>query len=378
MAAEKQIKVLFMVNIPSPYRIDFFNELGKECCLYVTFEGENATDRNENWKNTNFEHFTPIFLNGLRVNSDKFLCPGIINIIKQGWDMIFVGGYSSPTAMMAIEYMNLHHIPWSFEADGGVIKPDKNLIYKLKKHFISHSQAWFSTGNTTKEYLVHYGANPEKIHWYPFTSLKCEDFENAKSLKQNDKTYYRKKLNMIEEHIVLSVGRFSYNNGYGKGYDVLLEAAEKLPETVGVYIVGDEPTEEFTRMKREKGLDNVHFIGFKKKNELAEYYAAADMFILLSRGDVWGLVINEAMMFGLPVITTQYCVAGVELISDGENGYIVGIDNVDDISKKIMNIISNKEVYENFSQKSLNKIEKYSIEEMANVHLKYIEETVTR
>lgn len=42
------MKVLFMANIPSPYRVDFFNELGKYCDLTVTFEGRTATDRDEN------------------------------------------------------------------------------------------------------------------------------------------------------------------------------------------------------------------------------------------------------------------------------------------------------------------------------------------
>lgn len=51
------MKVLFMANIPSPYRVDFFNELGKYCDLTVTFEGRTATDRDEKWRGSRISKF---------------------------------------------------------------------------------------------------------------------------------------------------------------------------------------------------------------------------------------------------------------------------------------------------------------------------------
>ena len=53
---------------------------------------------------------------------------------------------------------------------------------------------------------------------------------------------------------------------------------------------------------------------------------ASDLFVLPTREDIWGLVINEAMSFGLPIITTRKCIAGTELITDGENGYLLEAD----------------------------------------------------
>ena len=76
-------------------------------------------------------------------------------------------------------------------------------------------------------------------------------------------------------------------------------------------IVGDEPTQEFIEMKNNMKLDNIVFVGFKTKKELKDYYIAADVFCLQTRGDVWGLVVNEAMAYGLPIITTDKCVAGM-------------------------------------------------------------------
>lgn len=169
------MKVLFMANIPSPYRVDFFNELGKYCDLTVTFEGKSATDRDKKWQADKFKNFKAVFLNGIRTKSDQFLSFGIIKIIKQNFDKIIVGGYSTPTSMLAIEYMKLKNIKFFIEADGGFISKENKLKYLVKKHFISAASGWFSSGKMTTEYLVHYGADEAKIYLYPFTSLKAED-----------------------------------------------------------------------------------------------------------------------------------------------------------------------------------------------------------
>ena len=78
-----------------------------------------------------------------------------------------------------------------------------------------------------------------------------------------------------------------------------------------------------------------------KKPELATYYQAADLFVFPTREDIWGLVINEALSFGLPVITTRKCVAGVEMIKEGVNGSIVSEDNVEQLECKIKLYIDN-------------------------------------
>lgn len=58
------MRVLFLTNIPSPYRIDFFNELGKLCELTVLFEREDATNREANWLKNEIQYFKGVFLSG--------------------------------------------------------------------------------------------------------------------------------------------------------------------------------------------------------------------------------------------------------------------------------------------------------------------------
>lgn len=367
------MNVLFLTNIPSPYRADFFNELGRLCDLTVTYEGLNSTERDIEWIGQKAQSYTSVFLKGKRVNKDQFLCLGIVKVLKKKWDAIIIGNYSSPTSMLAINFMRLRKIPFIIQADGGLInKCENKLKYLLKRHYISAASAWMSSGNATTEYLVYYGAKRDKCSIYPFTSLWKADLETAEKLRKSDISTLKIKLGMIEKHIVLSVGRFSYDAGYGKGYDLLLKAAEKLPSDVGIYIVGDEATDEFVQWKRNKKLDNVHFIGFKVKKELLEYYAVADLFVLMTRADVWGLVINEAMSFGLPIITTNRCVAGMELVENDKNGYIISIDKADELSEKILFILQNNDVKKAFGEESLNRIQPYTIENMAAVNIEIL------
>ena len=158
--------------------------------------------------------------------------------------------------------------------------------------------------------------------------------------------------------VVVSVGQFIHR----KGFDVLLKAWAKCsPENV-LYIIGAEPTEEYLALKNQLELKNVFFVGFKAKEELKQYYRAADLFVLPTREDIWGLVVNEAMANGLPVITTNRCVSGIELVKNGVNGYIVQVDDVEEMV--LENNVLRQSMYEN----SLTTIRDWTVERMAEEH----------
>ena len=360
------MKVLFMANIPSPYRVKFFDELGKYCDLTVTFEGKKATDRDSGWKARATTNFRSVYLKGIRTSSDQFLCPGIVKILNRSFDHIIVGGYSTPTSMLAIEYMRLRRIPFWIEAGGGIISNDNKLKYGLKRHLISSASAWFSSGKATTEYLVHYGAKREKTYVYPFTSVSVNQILDHVPTKE-EKENLRKELGVTEQKMIISVGRFIPV----KGFDVLMKAAKNLPSDIGVYIVGGQPDENYLKMQNELNLSHVHFIDFMSPDRLAKYYQATDLFVLMTRGDVWGLVVNEAMANGLPVITTDRCVAGLELVQNGKNGYIVPVDDADALAEAITKFYAGD--MQGKAENALKAIRGYTIEEMAKRHIQILE-----
>ena len=170
--------------------------------------------------------------------------------------------------------------------------------------------------------------------------------------------------------IAITVGQFIHR----KGFDVQLNAWAKCDKEYELYIIGATPTKEYLDIKEKLHLENVHFEGFKTKEELNCYYQAADLFVFPTREDIWGLVVNEAMANGLPVITTDKCVAGLELIKNVENGYIVPTENQDELAKRINELLSNDWLLENMAKDNLQKIRRYTVENMANVHASILKE----
>lgn len=353
------MRVLFLTNVPSPYRVDFFNKLGDLCELTVLFESDKAKNRNCEWMAKGNKNFKSVFMKGIKVGDAEAFCPKVVKYLsKKKYDFIIVGLYSSPTGMLAIEYMKMRNIPFILNSDGGYIKSESKFNYFIKRHFISAASYWLSTGKITSDYFSYYGADKRKIYVYPFTSTLQNEIL-SKPLNNEEKKMYKKKLGMNENKIVLSVGQFIHR----KGYDLLLNSCKNLNKDIGIYIVGGEATEEYKKIKEKFNLTNVHFVGFKKKSELAQYYKAADLFVLPTREDIWGLVINEAMSYGLPVLTTERCVAGLEMINDKDCICDVNVD----WTEKIENTIK-REDYNLLCENNLKTAKKYTIENMAREH----------
>ena len=351
-----------MTNIPSPYRVDFFNELGKYCQLTVLFERAYAKGRDDSWKQFNAENFEPVFLKGIEIGTDKAFCPSVKKYLKkEKYDHIVVSNFLYPTGMMAVRYLRRKKIPYQLESDGGFAGSGKGFKEKIKKYFVSGAELYFSTAKEHDRYYLTYGAEADKIVRYPFSSLHDADIIKSPVSKE-ERALLRSELGMREEKILLTAGRFIHC----KGYDLLIKAMKhKDLENVGCYIVGGQAPEEYTSLVSELGLENIHFVDFKQKEELAKYYKAADSFVLPTRKDVWGLVVNEAMAFGLPVITTDKCTAGLELVKDGENGFIVPTEDVEALQSAIIQSV----VHPLNNEKSLEIIRHYTCEEMAKRHI---------
>ena len=330
-------RVLFLTNYPSPYRVHFFDELGKYMDVTVLYSDrvEDMKHRNAAWFEEGDHGFRAVRLTPKLRFGRRYLCFDVLPWLKKDFDAIVVCGYSSPTAVLAMAWLRLHRVPFYMEVDGGLIREDGKLKHFVKKSLVCLANQWLSTGVYTTKYLVHYGAKEEKVTHYPFSSLYETDILKTVPTLEEKKAF-RKQLGIEEEHMILAIGQFIHR----KGFDVLMQAARDLDPNIGIYIVGGEITEEYRQLREKLGLHNVHFLSFQKKDRLALLYKAADLFVLPTREDIWGLVINEALACGLPTITTDRCVAGLELIEDGVNGYVVPVGDAEALAEKIQAVLA--------------------------------------
>lgn len=348
------LSVLYLTVIPSPYKVSFFNELGKLCKLTVLFDISHSSNREADWHDYNFTEFEGVILDE---NKNELLS----HLKKHDYDEIVIANYSTQIGILAMLYLNIKKTSFTISVDGGLIDYEEgNFKKNLKTKLISSATAWLSTGEVTNQYLTYYGADEDEIYIYPFTTMKQDNIINH-PLNKNEKTKLRTQLGIPYSNMVISVGQFIH----GKGFDILIEASKRFKDNTGVYIIGGEPTEEYKELISHYSINNVHFLSFLEYEKLKEYYLSADVFVLPTREDVWGLVINEAMANGLPVITTTSCVAGVEMIEEGVNGYLVPKNNVEQLVEKTNKILNSEDLQHSMSLKSLEKVQSYTIENMA-------------
>lgn len=269
--------------------------------------------------------------------------------------------YSTITEAFAISMMKVLSKRYYLNSDGGFAKEDSIISKIIKRFLIGGAYGYLASSEGTVKYLEHYGAM-SNIHVYPFTSFMAKEI--MKNITKDDKEKAKSELFRPDNVTVLFTGQFIYR----KGIDVLIRACSHLKTNCEVFIVGGKPTKEMKQYIAEWNLQNIHFMDFVKPSELGEYYLASDIYVLPTREDIWGLVINEAMSYGLPVITTDKCLAGLELIKNGENGFVIGSEDDLALADAIDKLATSAELRDLISIKNKQKISHYSIEEMAKVH----------
>lgn len=356
-------KVLFTTNIPVPYRVCFFNELGKYVDLTVTFERSNAKTRKQEWLDNSFLNFKGIFLKGIQIGDDLSIATEIIRIIKRGnFDDIIIGAYYSPTGILATEYMKLKRIPFMFSEDGGLLKEECKFKYLIKKHLKSGGKTYFSPSAHSDDILKHYGVNENKLYRYPFTSLNDDDIlRNIPS--SVEKNRLKNELGITYDKVVLGVGRLVGLKKWG----LLIEVSRRMPG-VGFFLVGGNPYGSCYEKYLPNLPNNFHFIDFKTKEILFKYYQAADVLAMPTSGDVWGLVINEAMANGLPIVSTDKCTASLELLKQKECGILFKVGDGEGLRCSLEKVLYNEELRYRMANNCLSVIQQYSIKGMAKAY----------
>lgn len=159
---------------------------------------------------------------------------------------------------------------------------------------------------------------------------------------------------------IIGVGRLVKR----KGFDFFIKVLAKLPDNVCGIIIGDGPEKEsLEKLARELKIDDrVIFTGFVDQNKKFQYLQNSDVFFLSSVHEGFGIVLQEAMQVGLPIIATNNG-GQVDLVEDGKNGFLVEFDNINQAQEKINLVIQNKS---NFDKEKIKKIvSSFGLEELS-------------
>jgi GxxExxY protein len=153
-------------------------------------------------------------------------------------------------------------------------------------------------------------------------------------------------------------------NEYKKVYSVNSDKFVNSGCGIHLLFVGDGALRpELEKYAKEHNLKNVIFVGFKNQTELPDYYAMADVFVLPSgEGETWGLVVNKAMCFGLPVIVSDIVGCGPDLVKHGENGYIFPLGNIEKLAEYLGELVKKPARIKTFGKKSFEIVKNYTHE----------------
>lgn len=160
--------------------------------------------------------------------------------------------------------------------------------------------------------------------------------------------------------VILTVSRLNKSEP-GKGVDLVIKSLPKVIESVRnlKYVVigsGDLIGELSNLADSLRVKDNITFIENVNDEVLYSYYKRSDLFVMPSKQEGFGVVFVEAMYFEKPVIGSK--AGGVEdIIIHGENGFLVSDDNVEELSEYINDLLSDKNMYEQFSKNAKRTVE---------------------
>lgn len=350
------MKINFVTSNLAPFRIDLLDELCKYIDITIFYNDDVVKNTNSKYMNRKPTKSKYINISRYIKNNIRFF--DYRKILNTPCDLIILDGYGFLSQIIFIILLKIKKIKFVLSVDGGFIKKDESKIkYFFKKYLISSAEYYLSTSNVTDEFLIYYGAEKNKIYRHYFTSIYKKDIKLVPECQELRKEL-RKELNLKDKITIISVGKFIY----GKGFDLLIKSLKYINANVEVLIIGGNKIDEYSKLIEDEHLNNVKFIGFCDKEILKKYYDASDIFILPTRSDVWGLVVNEAMSRGLPVITTDMCIAGLSLIENYKNGMIVSVDekSIAEGINKLLEIDLHT-----IGKNNIDKIKKYTIEESA-------------
>lgn len=236
--------------------------------------------------------------------------------------VVAVPGWADPAALAAMAHCRRRGIPVVMLSDSTAADASRHWWREaVKRQIVTFAAAALVAGQPHVAYAVALGLPPERV----FTAYDVVDnahFANGAASARTRAEALRRSLGLPDRYF-LACSRFVEKKNLSR----LLDAYALYRRTAGhsawgLVLLGDGPLRPLLEQRVETlGLrDCVFMPGFKQYDELPAYYGLANAFVHASVVDQWGLVVNEAMAAGLPVIVSTRCGCSPDLVEPGYNG----------------------------------------------------------
>ena len=366
-------RVVLLTEIIAPYRISVFNVLARQeqVDLHVIFLAE-TDDVVRQWRVYKDEiQFSYRVLPSWRWRAGK----KNILVNRRLWSAlntanpqaVICGGYNYPASWGALWWARrrqVRFILWS-ESNQQDQRAGHIWVESLKRYFLRRCDAFVVPGKSSSAYLQDLGAPAQNIFVAP-NAVDSGYFAKAAAAARANEAAHRQRLGLPERFILYS-GRLVPE----KGVFDLLQAYAKLESNlrakVGLVFAGDGVSRgKLVEQAQPIRPGMVCFPGFAQREDLAVLYALGEGLVLPTHTDPWGLVVNEAMTCGLPIIVTSVAGCAQDLVDDGWNGFVVPPRDPDRLSSALRALLEHSETRLKMSACSLERIRHFSPEACAH------------
>jgi 1,2-diacylglycerol 3-alpha-glucosyltransferase len=261
-----------------------------------------------------------------------------------------IPGWGTPASLIALEWCLRNRRPAVVMSESTAFDEKRYaLAESIKRIVVSLFSAGLAGGQLQMEYLIALGLRRDRV-FTGYDVVDNEYFRRKAEEVRNQALEVRQKYGLPENYFLASARFIEKKNlptlirAYAR-YRELAGNGDDGPRTTDngpwdLVLLGDGPLKAvLCRLISDLRLrGHVHLAGFIRYRDLPAYYALADVFVHASRTEQWGLVVNEAMATGLPVIVSNRCGCVPDLVAEGQNGFTFDPGSVEGLSKLMLDM----------------------------------------
>ncbi len=291
-------------------------------------------------------------------------------MLRGSFDALWMAGYNSATYVMAALAQRAAGGVVLFREEQTTLDPRSpaNMIIKqlALRHYLGLGYGLYISSEN-RRWLEHYGMPVERLFSVPYT-VDNELFQRQFDQLWPQRLQLRKSFGIDPDAgpVVATVSRLIPK----KQPQFLLDAFKRVRRRhrCVLLIVGSGPLEaELRHRVRAESIPDVIFAGFLNRSEVAKAYAVADVFTLLSKQkETFGLVVNEAMNFSLPVVVSTRVGCAADLVSTDYNGFVVSAQDPTEAAAAFERLVLDRELRLRMGAASLGRINTWNVERSAN------------
>ncbi|HSY68019.1 MAG TPA: glycosyltransferase family 4 protein [Edaphobacter sp.] len=385
---KRKVRLAYLVSHPIQYQAPLLRRVAQEPDIDLTvFFGSDFSVRDYKdagfgvgvkWDVPLLDGYRHEFLPVLRDNAN----PGALSPLNYGifsrlrgsrrapaFDVLWVHGYSSLNTlqgMLAAKSLGIPVLvraePWLGDRDrSGPTLAVKQLFFMLLRGLVDGA---LPIGTLNAEYWRHYMGEDFPLYRMPY-AVDNHYFQDRSEEAREGRPALQEELNLDPARpVILFASKLQSRKRCGdlvEAYKDLSPGGKPWPYLV---IVGDG--EERTALERqvaESRLEGVRFCGFRNQSELPRFFDLATVFVLPSRHEPWGLIVNEVMNAGRAVIVSNDVGCQPDLIEDGVEGCVFPAGDVAALTDALRKVLATPETAVAMGQRGLAKVRAWDFEE---------------